>query len=219
MLYAVILCLLISCTIAHVPQQTFLTNASLSGISKVAIVVTVSAPDVSYSRDAQSVSANNPIPLLAFIGLLNTGVRSSIDYSHSSNIKERINFSYLEEKTAELFIQPLKQGGCFQTIVHVANKEQDDRQWATAGYDAVIHLFVREISLKRAAGDNVNLWIYVQGQMTSLASETIIWDREEFVSSSVPHPLDYYKENGQQEIVALLEKAIKKLDYDFVYLK
>ena len=40
--------LLISCA-PTVPKQTYLTNTSLSGISKVAVVVSSSAPKVSYS--------------------------------------------------------------------------------------------------------------------------------------------------------------------------
>jgi hypothetical protein len=89
----------------------------------------------------------------------------------------------------------------------------------TSGYDAIIRLTVREISLIGMAGGYVHLYIHVQGHLKNLRSGQIIWDREETVKSPESHQLDYYKENGLKELNALLEKAGKKLAYDFVYLK
>lgn len=206
---------LISC--ATMPQQTYLTNTSLAGLSKVAVVVSVSTPEVSYSSESSSPLT---MPLFGLIGLaMEAGIRSGIDNEHAAKIKEHVDLSYIEDKMAQSFIQPLKKGNCFQTIEYVRDKKQDDHQLSVAGYDTVIKLSVREILLNRVSGDTVRLRAHVSGQMASLKSKIIVWDREEAVLSSELHSLAYYKENGLKELDAMLEKAGKNLAYDFIYLK
>lgn len=211
--------LLISCATATMPQQTYLTNTSLSGISKVAIVVTVSAPTVSHSLPAQEYMGSNPPPIFVLFALLGATVRSGVDAKNAGTIRDRMDFQQLEEKTVHAFIQPLKKGNCFHVAEYITDKKPDNHQLSAAGYDAIIRLSLKEISLKRTAGEKVNLYLTIHGQMESLASGMILWDREELVSSSESRSLDYYKENGLKELDAMLEKAGKYLAYDFVYLK
>lgn len=213
---------LISC--ASVPQQTYLTNTSLSDISKVAIVASTHAPEVSYSRTSREAGSSvMMVPLFPLLGLAAMGMeasaRSGEDSEHAAKIKERVDLSQIEDKMAQSFIRPLTKGNCFQTIEYVKDKNQDSRQLSSAGYNAVIRLSVRKILLERVPGDNVRLRAYVSGQMESLKSGKILWDREEVVLSSELHSLDYYKEHGLKELDALLDKAGKNLAYDFIYLK
>ncbi len=223
------LCLCIaSCQIscATLPQQTYLTSASLSGISKVAIVVSVNAPEVLYAKDTTSGYTGvgllfGPLGILIEIGAVATvaAVKSGIDQGHAAEVKEHMNISHFEDKTAQSFMQPLKKGYLFQSVEQMPSMNQDSGQLHTIGYDAVIRLNVREISIQRAPGDYVKLIAYVHGEMERLATGSIVWDREEVVTNPEPHTLDYYKENGLKELDTMLEKAAKNLAYDFIYLK
>lgn len=210
---------LILSSCATVPKQTYLTNISLSGISKVAVVASANAPEVLYSRNAP----DSYFWTMMFMSLLGAGLeasaRSGVDSEHAAKIKERVALSQIEDKMAQSFIRPFTKGNCFQTIEYVKDKNQDSRQLSSAGYNAVIRLSVRKILLERVPGDNVRLRAYVSGQMESLKSGKILWDREEVVLSSELHSLDYYKERGLKELDALLDKAGKNLAYDFIYLK
>jgi len=213
---------------ATVPKGTYLKSRSLSDISKVAIVASVSDPKVSYSTAKGYVSENlAPLAATGVAGLFlfliavstEAGIRSGVDHGRAGEVKEHMDLSHLEEKVGQSFIQPLKKGGCFQVAEYLADKNQDVQQLSAKGYNAVVRLFVREISLKKIAGDNVRLDAYVRGQMEVFSTGKIVWDREEYVSSPEIHPLGYYQENGLKELDAMLEKAGRNLAYDFVYLK
>jgi hypothetical protein len=206
---------LVSC--ATVPQQAYLTNASLSNMKKVAIVCSVSAPEVSYSINSQGSGVG---VWFGFLGMeVERAIRSDIDKEHAKEIGNHLDLSRIENKIAKSFIQQLNKSDCFQTVEYVGDKNQDVRLSSLAGYDALIRLNVREISISRDAGDYVKLYVYMHGQLEHLTSGKIVWDREEVVSSPERHTLDYYKENGLKELDAILEKAGKNLSYDFIYLK
>ncbi len=211
------------------PRQTYLKNTGLSRISKVAIVASVSAPKVSYFRVKRTVSLRPEFVIIGGLGLViavlvvgggtEAAIKSVVDHGHAGKVRERVDLSHFEETVAQSFMQLLKKGDCFQTTEYLTDKNQDVQQLSAKGYDAVIRLFVREISLKRVEGDNVGLDAYVRGQMEYLSSRKVVWDREEHVLSSEFHSLDYYKENGLKELDAMLERAGRNLAYDFVYLK
>lgn len=204
---------LISCA-ATLPQQTYLNNTTLSGIKKVAIVVSVSAPEVSY-RD----SGYAWFPWKSPAWEIETIIRYGLDSQHTSKINEHVDISQIENKTAQSFIQQLKKGAFFQRVEYMPNKNQDSSQLTSIGYDAVIRLTVREITIQRAPGDYVRLAARVHGEMERLNSGNIVWDREELVTNPEPHSLGYYEENGLRELDAMLEKAGRNLAYDFLYLK
>ena len=206
----IVLCL-ISC--AMVPKQTYLNNQSLLGINKVAVVVSVSAPEVSYTTGGFML-----FPEDGLIGIFEKAIRYGSDQEHTSKINEHVDISLIEDKTAQSFMQPLKKGNLFQSVEQTPNKNQDSRQLIAIGYDAVISLTVREISIERVPGDYVSLSAHVHGQMEKLMSGEIVWDREEVVTNPEPHTLDYYKENGLKDLDTMLEKAGKTLAYDFIYL-
>ncbi len=222
------LCLCISVSLvscATVPQQTYLNNASLSHLKKVAIVVSVNPPEVSYSINSPGAGSQLGwmllfFPLLIFPAMgIEAAARSGVDQGDTSKIKEHVDISGIEDKMAQSFLQPLKKGNCFQTTEYIKDKNQNVKQLSNAGYNAVIRLSVYQISITRTAGDYVKLSAHVRGQMEKLMSGEIVWDREEFVINPEPQLLDYYKENGLKELDALLEKAGQNLAYDFVYLK
>ena len=221
--------LLISCG-TTVYRQTYLTSTSLSGISKVAVVVSagdIKVSDSTYSDSAVAGLLIFIMPLAPLIAIpaamldagVKTAVRSGVDSAQAEKIGKHVNLIYIEDKLAQSFIQPLRGSPCFQTIEYVTDKKQDDRQLSAAGHNAVIRLSVRGISLDRTAGNNVSLNIFVRGEMKCLSSGKIVWDREEYIASSESHSLDYYKENGLKELDAMLEKSGKKLANDFIYLK
>jgi hypothetical protein len=159
-------------------------------------------------------------PLVGLFPMFVEGaIRSGVDQGHTGKVRERVDLSHLEETVARSFMQTLKKGDCFQATEYLTDKNQDLQQLSVKGYDAIIRLFVREVSLKRVAGDKVGLDAYVRGQMEHFSSGKIVWDREEYVMSPELHSLDYYKENGLKELDAMLEKAGRNLAYDFAYLK
>jgi hypothetical protein len=183
---------------------------------------------VSYSTAKDNVSANFvplalvfPPALLAALTAVGTeaAIRSGVDRGHAGEVKDQMDLSHFEETLAQSFMRPLRKGDCFETIEYLTDKNQDLQQLSAKGYDAVIRLFVREISLKRVGGDDVGLNAYVRGQMELFSSGKIVWDRQEYVMSPELQPLDYYKKNGLIELDAMLKKAGRNLAYDFVYLK
>jgi hypothetical protein len=215
--------LLVSCASAF-PKETYLTSNSLSSITKVAILVSANAPDVTYAiRDvtpglgpATAIFA----PILVFPYLaIEVAARSGADSAHAKEIEAKVDLSSIEDKIVQAFTTPLRKASCFDRVDYIKNKINDDRQLSDAGYDAVIRLVIKSISLTHIAGDNVSLQIHVQGQLTQVRSGKMMWDRLEVMSSPELHTLDYYKENGLKEIDAMLEKAGQNLAYDFVYLK
>jgi hypothetical protein len=201
-----------------VQQQTYLSKTSLSGINKVAVVVSVSAPEVSYRKGGYAWFENDS-PLWWLASTIESTIRYGSDHDHTDKINKHVDISLIEDKTAQALIQPLTQKKSFQTIEYLRDKNQDSKQLLDTGYDAIIRLIVREISIQRTAGDYVSLHVIVQGQMECFTSGKIIWDREIVVTNPEPRTLDYYKENGLKELDAMLEKAGKNLAYDFIYLK
>jgi hypothetical protein len=209
-----------------VPRETYLKNSTVSGISKVAVVASVSAPEVSYSSEREPAS----LALLLLFPIIGLGVtaiaagtevaiRSGVDRGHTGKVGEHLDLSYFEEKIAQSFMQTLMKSDFFKITEYLTDKNQDAQRLSSKGYDAIIRLFVREISLKRIQGDYVRLDVYVRGQMEYVPSGKVVWDREEHVLSPELHSLGYYKENGLKELDAMLEKAGRNFAYDFVYLK
>ena len=214
--------LLVSCGSA--PRETYLKISSLSSIKKIAILASANAPDVTYATQSSSVApflvAIIFAPILIFPAMAIEGAaRAGADSAHATEIGTKVDLGSIEDKIVQAFTTPLRKASCFDRVDYIKNKNNDDRQLSDAGYDAVIRLVIKSISLTHLAGDNVGLQIHVQGQLTYLRSGKIIWDRLEVMSSLEVHTLDYYKANGLRELDAILEKAGQNLAYDFVYLK
>ena len=219
--------LLVSCASAP-PQETYLTSNSLSSIKKVAILASANAPDVTYATQSRSTGLGLGLglatavfaPILIFPAMAIEGAaRAGADSAHAEEIGTKIELGSIEDKIVQAFTSPLRKASCFDHVDYIKNKINDERQLSDAGYDAVIRLVIKNISLTHLAGDNVGLQIRVQGQLTNLRSGKIMWDRLEVMSSPELHTLDYYKANGLREQDALWEKAGQNLAYDFVYLK
>lgn len=204
---------LLSC--ASPPKQTYLNNASLSGISKVKVLVSANSPTVTRSRDSSHTTildALFPLPAIA--------VRSGIDNESGARIKEHMDLDRLKENIARSFMQPLTNVTCFEAMDYVNDNEQEKFRASTVKYDAVIRLSVREISIQNFAGDNVKIHALVHGQMENLLSGgNVIWDREEYVSSSEPTPISFFEEHGLEELDGMLGKAARHLANDFIYRK
>jgi hypothetical protein len=215
--------LFVSCASAP-PQETYLTSNSLSSIKKVAILASASAPDVTYATQSSSpgplLVAAIFAPILIFPAMAIEGAaRAGADSAHAEEIGAKIDLGSIEDKIVQAFTTPLRKASCFDRVDYIKDKTNDNRQLPDAGYDAVIRLVIKSISLTHLAGDNVGLQIHVQGQLTYVRSGEIMWDRLEVMSSPEVHTLDYYKANGLRELDAILEKAGQNLAYDFVYLK
>ena len=226
--------IVISCSSAPT-QQTYLKKTDFSGVSKVAIMSSANAPDVTYSISTGPGTASSlatilvPLaPLLLFpAALAVTGIeaaaKASADKSRSGEMADQIDPRIIEDKIGQTFMKSLAAGGPFQTSEYVTNKSQDEGNLADSGYDALVKLKLNKIAIERVAGDNVGLRVQVNGQMKLLRSGRIIWDREEVVSSpeSGAHSLDYYKSKGNlvKALDTVLDKAMQRLAYDFMYLK
>jgi hypothetical protein len=213
---------LISCG-TTIPKQIYLTNKTLSGISRVAIISSVNAPEVSYSINSPNAGYSAWTILFGLIVFpamaLEAGIRSGVDKGLASGITEHTDLSYLENKLVRSFIEPVKKSACFETTEYLTIKNQDNGQLLTAGYDAIIRLSLHKISLERAVGGYLSLTVFVHGQLESLRSGSILWDREEVVKSPQDRSLDYYQQHGLKEIDAIIERAGQLMAYDFVYLK
>jgi hypothetical protein len=206
--------LMISCT--TIPKQTYLPKTSLSDVKKVAIIASAKAPEVHYSMQSEYSGVGYVIARL-FGAAVEVGTRSIIDSHHASKIREHVDLNEIEYKAALAFIRLLQEGRCFEVIEYIREKDLNNSQLLAAGFDAVIRLSLRKISLESAPGRDIGLYAFMQGQMENLTSRKIIWDREEAVQSTEDHSLEYYKKNGLKEIDALLETACRRLAYDFVY--
>ena len=210
--------ILASCT--SVPKQTYINKSYLQDASKAAVIVSVSKPNVTHSL-------NKPFLLdplsswLAGYGFWNTGLLFGLadDLESSNKIGEHVNLNSIEENIANIFIQPLKKVKYFHTIEYVSDKNQDNTKLSSAGYNMVVRLSMREISIRSVTADHVKLYISMHGQMEDLTSKKIIWDREENVSSSEMELLENMKEKGPKNLNATIEKAVKYLANDFIYLK
>jgi hypothetical protein len=197
---------LISC--GTVPKQIYLTNTSLSSISKVAIISSANSPEVSYSN----FDAFLPPSLIILIN-------KAVDQGIAAGISEHTDLSYLEEKLVQSFMEPIKKSARFQTTKYLTVKNQDKSQLLAADYDAIIRLSLHKISVEKNVGDYIRLYVFVHGQLESLRSRSILWDREEVIKSQLPRSIDYYKQNGLKEIDAIIERAGQLMAYDFVYSK
>jgi hypothetical protein len=118
---------------------------------------------------------------------------------------------------AQSFMQPLLTVTTFKTIDYLEDKNQNNLQSSNVNYDAVIRLSVRDISIRTVAGDYVKIHALVHGQMENLHSGVILWDREEYISSSEPQPISFYKEHGLKDLPGMLQKAAERLSNDFIY--
>lgn len=222
--------LFVSC--ASVNEETYLTNNSLSGIKKVAIIASANDPDltsasIGYTPGASWLALPAIIPgvnivfgvaMIAGIAI-EDAARSARDSANAEVIGTKVVLSSIEDKIVQSFTAPLTKASCFDRIDYLKDKNSNDRQLSDAGYDAVIRLDIKNISFVSVGGDNVNLRIRLQGQLTHLRSRKVMWDRLEYIEPREYHTLDYYQTNGPKELNALLEKAGQKLAYDFVYLK
>jgi len=205
-----IVLLLTSC--ASLPKETYLDAANLSGIKKVAVVVSVSAPEVTYA-------SANATGQGGLIGLVATVVVLAEDNSHKREINGHVDLGSIGDKMAQSFLQPLKKSDRFQYAEYLTGKDQNRLHLAADGYDAIIRLDVRDISIQKTVGYNATLCAKAHGQMECLATGKVVWDREEFVASTEPRAIAYYEENGLKDLDTILEKAGRNLAYDFVYLK
>lgn len=217
-LYIFIIIILASC--ATIPKQIYINKASFPGISNAAVIVSVSKPGVTHSL-------NNPFlgdPISSWFagyGYWNAALFMSMAYdSESGNkIEEHVNINSIEEYIANTFIQPLRKGNYFHTIEYIQGNNQDIFKLSSAGYNKIIRLSVTEMSFRTATTDHVKLYITMHGQMQDLISKNIIWDREEKVSSSEMELLKNIEVNGPKHLTATIEKAVRYLANDFIYIK
>jgi len=196
-----------------VPKQTYIDKKSLPGALKAAVIVTVASPDVTHLSNSQL-----PFYYTLLYGYkFNWGMLG--DWDSSGKIKEHIDIIGIEENIANAFMQLLREKKLFQTIEYVSDKNEENLKLSSIGYNMVIRLSLHELSIRTVTADHVKIYISMHGKMEDLASKKIIWDREEKVSSSEMELLENMEENGPKNLNATIEKAVKYLANDFIYLK
>lgn len=213
-------------TTAHTPQQKYLDNTSLSGIRNIAVLVTVSPPEVIYS---QTEGINWLIPIL--VGPILSPISTNIaihtlqnnvlkeDIAYSENVGKKIILSDYEEKLSQSFIETLKKSSHFETIDYKKDNSLDNKLLVSDGYEGVIRLFLNNLILEKVSNEDVKLSAKITAKMTNLKSSEIIWDRDDSTVSAEKHTISYYEKNGLEELELMLEKSGKRLAYDFIYLK
>jgi hypothetical protein len=208
--------LLISCAAQH---NVYLKKDSLAGISKVAVVASAKAPEVSYAQNSPWVLFVATLPPFPNWVLPASVVPSLRDASHASDIGNKVSLSNIEDQVALSFLQLLREARCFESIEYLKSSDTTASNPSTAGYDAVIKLVVDEFTFSRAHGDFVTLHVRTVGQMEILQSGKVIWDREERVKAPKPRTLKDYKDHGVNELEAMIDNGSRKLANDFIYLK
>lgn len=225
---------LISCTTtAHIPEQKYLDNTSLVGIRNVAVLVTVSPPEVIYAQ-AEEINITMPILLGILVSPLGplaigftTGAamnsqttnQSKEDQAHADNVVKNLDLSIYEDKLSQSFIETLRENFRFETIDYKRDNRLDNNLLVSDRYEGVIKLFLNNLILEKVSNGDVRLSANIKAQMINLNSSEIIWDRDDSTVATQKHTISYYKKNGFQELEAMLEKAGKRLAYDFIYLK
>ena len=198
---------LTSCTTAHIPKQKYLTTNNLDGIQSLAVLVTISHPEVIYY---QTESFTGPLDGMVLHYLIEGTVRSNIDKGYAEKIGENINFSIYEEKLAQAFIKTLKDSARFKAVDYKKENKLNNDQLMADGYESVIRLSVDKLSLYKISDIDFKLSVNILAKMVELKSSKVIWDRVDAVVASENHTIDYYEKNGLLELDKMLEKAGKK---------
>jgi hypothetical protein len=205
----VIVVFLISCL--NLPKETYLSNSSLNGINKLAIVFSsISVPKVIYVQKGNWSGT-----------IVEASMRYWVDNNLALEINDQLDAERIRSKMVKSFIQMLEKMDRFQAINYIEGYNYDLSNLKNMGYDAVIRLSVNEILLreKDKGSDYLILSAQVRAQLENLRSTDIVWDRVENVTNTESHRFEYYKENRLKEIDTMLEKAGIKLAYDIIYLK
>ena len=213
-------------TTAHTPQQKYLDNTSLSGIRNIAVLVTVSPPEVIYSQ-TEGINWIIPILVSPILAPIATSIAIHVqensmlneDKAHSENVENNFNLSVYEEKLSQSFIETLKKSSHFETIDYKKDNSLDNKLLVSDGYEGVIRLFLNNLILEKVSNEDVKLSANITAKMTNLKSSEIIWDRDDSTVSAEKHTISYYEKNGLEELELMLEKSGKRLAYDFIYLK
>ena len=202
---------------ATIPKEVYINARSFEGLSKFALSINLTPLDVDVSKDGPLFWL--PIGFIGWIGgVVESAIRAEIDNSSSRNIENKTDFDSFENQMAESFIALLGRGSFSDnTIELLKDGKKSGRQLLAYGYDALISLSVPKIQIQRDIGNRVRLIIQVHGQMKNLRTGRILWDRSEITINTDSQTLEYYKKNGLHELDSMLEKAITKLAYDFVY--
>lgn len=210
--------LLTSC--ASIPKQTYLNKTSFSGTSRAVVTVSVTTPKVTHAL-------NNPHlgwPLFSWLAGYGftraTLVNAAAEDAESGDaIEKHIDIKNIEENLGNTFSQLVSKSNHFQAIDYITDKSPNNNKLLSAGYNMLIRLSVSEISIRSTTVDHVKLHILMHGEMEDLATKSMVWDRDEKISSSEMELLENMKDKGPKYLNTMLEKAVKYLANDFIYLK
>jgi hypothetical protein len=204
---------LCSCKTANVrQQQTYLTGTSLAKIKNVAIMTSMTPPEVMCAQAGQTIA---PFGILGTV--IDQSARRSKDTESAGKIGNNLDIGFYEEKIARSFMTTLKQGDCPLALAYVKDKTQEKGNLLSADYDAVLKLDVYRMRMDMETNDKARLSIYIKVLMTETKTGNILLSREEFVSASESYPLDYYELNGLKGFESIIDKAGKKIAYDFLF--
>ncbi len=215
-LCAVLSSFFLSCTtprIDKLPEQKFLSQKNLTGISRVAVIVSTPGKDISLNqatgRDARTSLYVHSSILMAM---------DSAELEETERFRERLDFDNMRDLLAQSFIQRLRKAALFNNIVLLQNQDQA-RTELIGKYDAIIKLSLNTILLEKLNDGRMSLRIDIRGEMEKLERGETLWNRQEIIVSPNPRSLEEYKVTGQDLLSGMMETAGKLLSYDFVYLK
>jgi hypothetical protein len=190
-------------------------------LNNIAVMVSSNDPIVRYTRDS-GVHIGEIIAIIFIPAtlLIDPVVRTIADQKTDARFKQHIDIAQITFVLADSFIATLTQAKVFDAIDNIPQRDESSlNRISIANYDAVVKLFIREVSLRRAFGKKVNMYADVRAEMTDLNSARVVWRRQEQLVGETPRLLDYYIENSVAELNAMLKKIGIRLANDFVYLQ
>ena len=217
--------LILSC--ASVPKQIYLSKNEISKLNKVAVNVSSTELDIKYARETAIFIHETPtivrllLPLSTIV--LGSVIESSIEYDEdkekTQEFRKSQNKYYFEMVLNDHFLEQLNNTKFYKYIVY--SKNTNHKELLDIGYDILIHLKVKDLCLQRIAGNKMQVYTCILGEMFDLEKDEVIWKREDVQISKEAYTLEEYKADEGKVLKDIIDKLFKKISFrmtiDIVY--
>jgi len=129
----------------------------------------------------------------------------------------------LKDVLGSCFVDKVKQSNLFQKIEYFHDLPHDfSEKTIGEGYDAIIRIYLKDVSLIRVAGEKLELFIDARATMTSLVSEETVWSRQETQMTNERFSLEFLESHGDEVrkiFYQMIENLGERLANEFLYVK
>jgi hypothetical protein len=212
---------------ASAPKQIYLNKDELSKINKVALSVSGVELDIRDARGSGPSTGSNCIiglgavticlPLICLPMVVEPAGEYAIDKEKTREFRSSLGEHSYEEMLGKHFLDQLNQAN-FKSVNY--SNYTSHNVLIKEGYDALIHLEVAELSLKRGmlysvGSTNKKYYIYISvwGEMFDLEKGKLIWKKLEARASKEEHTLEEYKADEGEILNDILEKMFNKIAF------